>query len=155
MISRLVDVLLISAVRAGDPSRPESGFGLFKGFSDPRVGRAMASAHADLARAWTVDLLAREAGLSRSVFADHFRRVVGEPPLEFLTRWRMYVAGRRLRTTSESVGQVAVQVGYESEAAFSKAFKRVMRIGPGQFRKKGTDGLGSSVVPAAAYPHAA
>lgn len=90
--------------------------------------------HDDMARPWTVEALAGKARLSRSAFAARFRQRVGRSPLDYLTRWRMVKAGQMLRRKGLSLGEVATKVGYESEAAFSKAFKREMGAAPGAWR---------------------
>ena len=103
------------------------------------MGRALALLHGRPAEAWTLDSLAREAGLSRSALADHFTHLVGQPPMQYLTHWRMQLAARLLRDASAKVASVALEVGYESEAAFNRAFKRVTGISPGRWREGAED----------------
>jgi AraC-like DNA-binding protein len=91
---------------------------------EPFVARALALLHGDITRRWTVDELGREVGLSRSALADRFIRLIGVPPMHYLTSWRMQVATDKLRSTNMSLAQVAEMVGYDSEAAFSRAFKK-------------------------------
>jgi len=91
--------------------------------------------HREPGKAWTLDMLAREAGMSRSAFAQHFAERVGAPPIDYLTRWRMTQAELMLRDPTVSVAQVAEQRGYETEAAFRKAFKRIHGVGPGSIRR--------------------
>jgi AraC-like DNA-binding protein len=91
--------------------------------------------HRDVSRRWTVDDLGREVGLSRSALADRFIRLIGVPPMHYLTNWRMQVATQKLRNTNASLGQIAEIVGYDSEAAFSRAFKKVLGIAPATWRR--------------------
>jgi AraC family transcriptional regulator, activator of mtrCDE len=111
--------------------------GLLGVFGDTQICNAVLAIHANLGLHWTLDNLAETAYLSRSVFAERFFQACGMPPIEFLTLWRMYFARRWLEQDKASVADVAERCGYESAAAFSKAFKRVMGVGPGQFRKIG------------------
>jgi AraC-like DNA-binding protein len=94
----------------------------------------MQSAHKHPARRWTVDDLAREAGSSRTVLAERFHAVMGQAPIEYVTSWRMQLAADRIRNSSESIATIAADVGYESEAAFNRAFKRVTGVTPGRWR---------------------
>ena len=103
----------------------------------PHVGRALALLHAKPDHPWTVDELAREAALSRSALADRFVALVGEPPMQYLTRWRLALAAQRLRSDREAIARVAERSGYESEAAFSRAFKREFGMPPAAWRKAG------------------
>jgi AraC-like DNA-binding protein len=101
------------------------------------LGRAIALIHRDPARPWTVATLAREVGMSRSAFAARFTELVGEPAMRYATRWRMHVALAWLKEDDASVGELASRLGYNSEAAFSRAFKRFMGISPGAARRNG------------------
>jgi AraC-like DNA-binding protein len=98
------------------------------------VGRALQFVHADPARRWTVDDLAREAGASRTVLAERFTAIMGQAPIEYVTSWRMQLAADRLRNSNDSLAAIAADVGYESEAAFNRAFKRVTGVTPGRWR---------------------
>ena len=111
------------------------GMEWFAGLRDPHVARALALLHREIARRWTVDDLGREVGLSRSALADRFIRMIGVPPMHYLSNWRMQVATEKLRNTSASLAQVAELVGYESEAAFSRAFKKVLGVAPATWRR--------------------
>jgi AraC-like DNA-binding protein len=102
---------------------------------EPYVARALALLHRDISRRWTVDDLGREVGLSRSALADRFIRLIGVPPMHYLTNWRMQVATQKLRNTNASLAQVAEIVGYDSEAAFSRAFKKALGIAPATWRR--------------------
>jgi AraC family transcriptional regulator, alkane utilization regulator len=114
---------------------PPSTKGWFAALNDPIVGRALQSIHRNAARRWTVDELAREAGTSRSVLCERFSAVVGQPPIEYLAGWRMQLAAERLRTTNDCLAAVAADIGYESEAAFNRAFKRIAGLAPGRWRE--------------------
>ena len=96
---------------------------------------ALALLHRDITRRWTVDDLGRQVGLSRSALADRFIRLIGVPPMHYLASWRMQVATENLRNTSASLAQIAVMVGYDSEAAFSRAFKKVFGAAPATWRR--------------------
>jgi AraC-like DNA-binding protein len=102
---------------------------------DRHVGRALALLHGNPAHAWTVDSLAREVAMSRSAFAERFVELIGEPPMQYLTRWRLALAAQRLRTGNDTVARVAERAGYESEAAFNRAFKREFGMPPSAWRK--------------------
>ncbi len=134
VLGRLVDVLLIQALRAQaqKPACKEHGL---RALRDPGVGAALQMMHARLEKRWTVEELAQAVGQSRSGFAARFHELVGEPPLSYLARWRMTKAAALLRDTDESMTEVAGKVGYDSGAAFNKAFKRWQGDGPGAYRK--------------------
>jgi len=102
---------------------------------DPHVGRALALLHADPARNWAVGTLAQETGLSRSALADRFVALIGEPPMQHLTGWRMALAAQALSTGNDAVARIAERVGYESEAAFNRAFKREFGTPPAAWRR--------------------
>jgi AraC-like DNA-binding protein len=127
--------LFAETVRRYVESLPEAQIGWFAGLREPYVARALALLHHDIARRWTVDELGREVGLSRSALADRFIRLIGTPPMHYLASWRMQVATERLRTTSASLAQVAESVGYDSEAAFSRAFKKAFGTAPATWRR--------------------
>ena len=132
VIERLVDGMFIEVVqRYLDESAPE---GWLVGVSDPVVGRALGRIHSEPATDWTVDVLAREAAVSRSVLADRFSKLIGMSPIRYLTCWRMELASQRLRHTSDPIAQIAVEVGYESEASFNRAFKRHVGDPPAAWR---------------------
>ena len=114
----------------------QDGVGWFFALFDRQMGAVMSAMHSDPAHRWTVEELARLAGMSRSSFAQRFRQVVGAPPMEYLTRWRMLVAGDRLRNSSENISSIAMSLGYESESAFSTAFKRTMLCSPRQYQRQ-------------------
>ena len=135
-LARLVDLLFVEAIRhwiATSDARPTGWMGALR---DPRIGAALVQMHSRPEHDWDVETLAAEVGMSRSSFAQHFVELVGEPPSKYLTRWRMYLAARLLRVPGTTVAQVADRVGYESEAAFSRVFKRYMRVPPAAFREE-------------------
>jgi len=134
VLDRLLDLLLIAVLRAWF-SRPEAGTpGWYRAHGDPVVGRALRLLHHNPARPWTVAELAREAGVSRAALARRFHALVGEPPMTFLTGWRIALAADLLREPGATIGSVAHQVGYGSPFALSAAFKRVRGISPRQYR---------------------
>jgi len=132
-VERLIDLLLIHVVRtwsaAGD-DRPS----WLRALNDPVIARALAVLHERPAEPWTIERLAAEVHLSRATLARRFAELVGEPPLAYLTRWRMDLAARRLRDTTDPVEMIARDVGYTSEFAFSRAFSRLRGLPPGRYR---------------------
>jgi AraC-like DNA-binding protein len=139
--ARLADILFIQAVRAHLALHPSQAKGWLKGMTDPAIGRTLASMHSAPAKAWSVEILARDAGMSRSGFAARFKALVGEGPIEYLTRWRMHEAADRLLTTRMTIVQIAEGAGYCSEVAFSKAFKKWAGVPPASYRRCKLAGL--------------
>lgn len=137
--SRLVDLLLVQAIRAWLQSQPIENASWLGGLRDARIATALSEIHAAPERNWSVNDLAIAAGMSRSPFSARFTALVGEPPLKYLTRWRMQLAARWLRGGDFSVAEIAERVGYDSEAAFSRTFKRWIGDTAGAMRK----GVGS------------
>jgi AraC-like DNA-binding protein len=133
--SRLLDLLLIYVLRAWLATENEATLGWLAALRDPAVARALALMHDDVTRAWELGGLARQSGVSRATLTRRFTSLVGVAPLTYLARWRMTVAARLLRETSDSVADVAARVGYESEFAFGRAFKREQGVSPGLYRK--------------------
>jgi AraC-like DNA-binding protein len=134
VLDRLLDLLLIAVLRAWF-AHPESGApGWYRAYGDPIVGQALRMLHHNPGHPWTVAELARAAGVSRAALARRFNELVGEPPMSFLTGWRMALAADLLREPGATVGSVAHQVGYSSPFALSTAFKRVRGISPQQYR---------------------
>jgi AraC-like DNA-binding protein len=135
---RLTEVLLIETMRFFVPPPcvecPIGGW--FSGLADPSIRRALAAIHARPAEPWTVDSLAKEAGQSRSAFAAHFASIMREPPMAYLTRWRMFQARSLLRQTELPLEDIAGRVGYGSAAAFSLAFSREHEASPGAYRRE-------------------
>jgi AraC-like DNA-binding protein len=134
LLSKMAEALFIETIRRYMEALPPEQTGWLAGARDPVVGGALALLHRKPCHHWTVEQLAAETGVSRSVLAERFSRFLGEPPLTYLARWRLQLAARMLQTTREAVIQVASEVGYDSEAAFNRAFKREFGIPPGQFR---------------------
>jgi AraC-like DNA-binding protein len=135
VLAKLSELLFVEAVREYVAALPAERQGWLAGLRDPAVGRALALMHARLAHPWTAEELAAEALLSRSAFAERFTALIGVPPMSYLTAWRMQVAAQWLRESRRSIAQIADEVGYESEATFTRAFKREMGVTPGRFRR--------------------
>ncbi len=135
VISYLAGILFVQAVRFYTMSQEFGGRCWLRALTHPDIGVALGLIHQSPDQPWTVALLAERVGMSRSAFAAEFRQLVGEPPLQYLTRWRMHKAASLLRLGQASLAQIAHLVGYESEAAFSKAFKRWMNHSPGSYRQ--------------------
>ncbi len=134
VVERLVDLMLIYLLRTWLAQQPRGTRGWLAALGDPQVGRVLELIHADPGHRWTVEGLARAVGLSRAALARRFTELVGEPPLGYVTRWRMAVASRLLYEADEPLAAVARRVGYESEFAFAKAFKRARGLAPGRYR---------------------
>ena len=135
VLAKLSELLFVETVRRYAETLPEGQTGWFAGLRDTYVARALALLHRDIARRWTVDDLGREVGLSRSALADRFIRLIGVPPMHYLANWRMQVATQQLRNTSISLAQLAEIVGYDSEAAFSRSFKKAFGTAPATWRR--------------------
>lgn len=136
VITRLADILIVQAIRHWIDADPAAQQGWLRGLRDRHVGRALALIHAEPARAWTLPDLAREVGLSRSAFSARFSELIGLPAMEYVTRWRIRVARSKLVEGAVPISKLAEEAGYESEAAFSRAFKRVTGVTPGSIRAK-------------------
>jgi AraC-like DNA-binding protein len=143
MARRLADLLLVEMLRSFITGRPAQAVGWLKALVDTKIGRALQRVHADPGQRWTVDCLARESGMSRSHFAAHFRQLVGETPLAYVAGWRMHLAMEQLASERRPVSAIATGLGYISEISFAKAFKRVVGVSPGQFRKRNRSWEGS------------
>jgi AraC-like DNA-binding protein len=136
VLLRIAELVFVEVLRSYLTTASEDSASWLRGLRDPVVGRALARLHAQPARAWTLPELAREVGASRSVLAERFTYFVGHPPMLYLTRWRMQLAASRLAATSASVSAIASEVGYESEAAFCRAFKKVTGLTPAAWRSR-------------------
>ena len=134
MLGRLMELLFVEVLRRYAARLPASAHGWLAALNDPVLGRAMWHVHGNPGRRWTVDDLAREAGTSRTVLAERFNDVLGQAPIEYVTSWRMQLAAERMRTGTDSLAVIAGDVGYDSEAAFNRAFKRVTGVAPGRWR---------------------
>src|SRR4051812_23374827 len=135
LLAKLAELMFVEAIRRYAASQPAEQRGWLAGLRDRHVGRALALMHGSPAQAWTVDSLAREVALSRSAFAERFVELIGEPPMQYLTHWRLALAAQRLRTGNDTVARIAERAGYESEAAFNRAFKREFGMPPSAWRK--------------------
>jgi AraC-like DNA-binding protein len=131
----LAHMMLVQALRLHLAEGLKGRVGWFFALADRQIGKALGAMHADPSRRWTLQDLAERAGMSRSTFAQRFRETVGETPMEYLTRWRMLLAGDRLANSRDALAQTAISLGYESENAFSTAFKRVMGVSPRQYAR--------------------
>ncbi len=136
VITRLGDILVIQAIRAWIESDPAAQSGWLGALQDPQIGRAISLIHRDPARSWTVASLADELAMSRSAFAARFTELVGEPVMQYVTRWRMHVALTALNEDGATSAELASRLGYRSEAAFGRAFKRVIGLPPGAVKRR-------------------
>lgn len=136
VLERMSEMLFVEVLRRYLDTLPPDQTGWLAGMRDPAIGRALALLHERPADAWTVEKLADEAGLSRSSLHERFLHLIGQPPMQYLTRWRMQVASALLRDTDATLLGVSQDVGYESEAAFSRAFKREVGLAPGAWRRQ-------------------
>jgi AraC-like DNA-binding protein len=135
VLTRLADVLFIQSLRAYFHSLDDSPPGWLGGLKDPQIGAALSLIHRRFGEPWTVASLAQKVAMSRSAFSDRFKELVGEPPLAYLARWRLHSAAGMLRRSDAKLAQVARRVGYESEVAFHRAFKRALGSSPGEYRR--------------------
>jgi AraC-like DNA-binding protein len=136
VVNRLCDALFVYVLRRLLAELPRDESSWLAALVDPHLGASLRAIHEKPAEAWTVADLAQRAGMSRSAFAAHFTKVVGEAPIEYLIRWRLRKAATMLRATTAGIAEIAANVGYDSEAAFSKAFKRSIGVTPGAFRRR-------------------
>jgi AraC family transcriptional regulator, alkane utilization regulator len=139
VLGRMMETLFVEILRRHVEQLPPGTKGVLGALNDPVVGRALQLLHAEPARRWTADALAREAGSSRTVLGERFNALLGKPPIEYLTSWRIQLAADRLRNSSDSISRIALDYGYESEPAFNRAFKRVTGMTPGRWRDGGGD----------------
>jgi len=131
----LSELMFVEVVRRHLETLAPDQTGWFAGLRDYRIGRVLGLLHQQPAHDWTLEELGREAGMSRSVLAERFMDLVGYPPMNYLLRWRMQIAARRLADSSKSIAAVGAEVGYSSEAAFSRSFKRITGVSPGRWRQ--------------------
>ncbi|HZO46457.1 MAG TPA: AraC family transcriptional regulator [Xanthobacteraceae bacterium] len=134
ILGRMMELLFVEVLRRHINRLPAGSKGWFAALNDAIVGRALTLVHAEPARKWTADDLAREVGSSRTVLADRFKALLGRPPIDYVTSWRLQLAADRLRGGNDSIAGIAADVGYESEAAFNRAFKRETGLTPGRWR---------------------
>lgn len=135
ILSRLSELMFLQAVRQHIGELPARATGWLAGLRDRQIGAALALIHGQPARPWTLEALAHEVGMSRSSFADRFTDLLGTPPMHYLSRWRLQLSTQLLERPHSNVAQVAAAVGYESEAAFSRAFKKALGMPPGTWRQ--------------------
>jgi len=134
MLAKLSEALFVDTLRRYIATLPERQTGWLAGTRDPIVGKSLGLMHSRVAHPWTIAGLAAEVGISRSALVERFTRYLSEPPMAYLTRWRLQLAARSLERTSRGVAEIAAGVGYESEAAFNRAFKREFGKPPGRYR---------------------
>jgi AraC family transcriptional regulator, alkane utilization regulator len=135
MVSRTAELLFLEALRGYIDTLPMDNTGWLAGLRDPQVGRCLALMHGSPGDDWTVSSLAEAVNLSRSALAGRFEKFVGVPPMQYLKRWRMIIASGQLREGRRDLARIAATVGYESEAAFNRAFKSEFGTAPGQWRR--------------------
>ncbi|EKU97667.1 DNA-binding domain-containing protein, AraC-type [Leptolyngbya sp. PCC 7375] len=137
LLNRLVELMFVEILRGHmqSLSSQEQATGL-AALNDPMIGQVLEWFHAEPARNWTVPELAKRVGMSRSALAQRFSELLGQPPMQYLTQWRLQLASRQLQTTNDGIAKIATQVGYESEAAFNRAFKRYVGVPPGAWRSR-------------------
>ena len=135
MLERMSEMMFVDVLRRYVDALPAEQTGWLAGMRDPGVGRALGLMHARPGEPWTLEQLGAQAGLSRSVLHERFTHFIGQPPMQYLAAWRMQLAASRLRDGDEKQIEIALDVGYESEAAFSRAFKRAVGVSPGAWRR--------------------
>jgi AraC-like DNA-binding protein len=135
MLAKLSEALFVDTLRRYVMSLPEREIGWLAGTRDPVVGKCLGLMHRRVDHPWTIATLANEVGMSRSTLSEHFTRYLSEPPMTYLTRWRLQLAARSLIRTPRGVAEIACEVGYESEAAFNRAFKREFGLPPARYRR--------------------
>jgi AraC-like DNA-binding protein len=136
ILAKLSELMFVEIIRRYFETLPQDSIGWLAGLRDPHVGAALRLIHGRPADDWSLERLAREVGLSRTIFADRFNHYVKISPMQYLTRWRLQLAGRLLEKSSISIAQAGAEVGYESEAAFNRAFKKFVGVPPGIWRKE-------------------
>jgi transcriptional regulator GlxA family with amidase domain len=137
VLKRLADIFLLQLIREYVSSSTCRETGWLRALSDSRIGGVLRSMHEKIEQPWTVGGLASAAGMSRSAFAMRFKEVVGETPLDYLTRWRVYRAAVLLREGNRKLSEIAKAVGYDSDGSFNKTFKRIVGVTPGEYRRAG------------------
>ena len=140
VMAKVSELMFVEALRRYLATLAPDEKGWLAGLRDPAVGRALALMHARPNEDWTADILAREAHLSRSAFAERFTTLIGVPPMRYLLNWRMQIAKQRLRETNSMIAKIAHEVGYESEAAFARAFRRETGSPPAAWRAESVRG---------------
>ena len=138
VLTKLSELMFIDVVRRYIETLPPAQAGWLAGLRDPLVGKALSLMHAKPARNWTIEELGKEAGASRSVMAERFTELVGVPPMHYLAKWRMQIASELLTAGNDNMANIAAAIGYESEAAFSRAFKKMIGVAPSAWRRRGS-----------------
>lgn len=136
VLAKLSELLFVETIRRYIADLPEHQTGWLAGLRNPHVAKALALLHGCPEHPWTVEALAREVGLSRTLLAERFQQYLGQPPIQYLTKWRLSLAASALRDGDASIGRVAERVGYDSEASFSRAFKREFGLPPATWRRQ-------------------
>jgi AraC-like DNA-binding protein len=136
VLTKLSELMFIDVMRRYIAALPPERAGWLAGLRDPHVGKALSLLHEKPARNWTIEDVAREAGVSRSVLAERFTALVGVPPIAYLARWRMQLAAEMLARGTTNMAGIAAEIGYESEASFSRAFKKMTGVPPSQWRRR-------------------
>lgn len=137
VLTKLSEVMFIDVLRRHIESLPAEQAGWLAGLRDPSVGKALSLLHGKPAHDWTIEELARQAGLSRTVLAERFAELVGTPPMQYLAKWRMQIASELLRGGNAGIASIAAEIGYDSEATFSRAFKKMIGVPPSAWRRRG------------------
>jgi len=145
MLAKLSEALFVDTLRRYVAGLPQQQVGWLAGARDPVVGKSLGLLHSRVAHPWTIADLANEVGISRSALVERFTRYLSEPPMTYLTRWRLQLAARSLESTPRGVAEIAAEVGYESEAAFNRAFKREFGQPPGRYRGDHKTGKAATV----------
>jgi len=153
-LAHLAEALFADVLRRYLASLPDGRTGWLAGAGDPAVGRALGALHRSPARDWTLDELAKEAGVSRSALTERFTKYLGVAPMSYLTDWRLELGADALRTSSRSVQSIAIEVGYESEAAFNRAFKRRFEKPPARYRREWRERAGRKALRRTRAAHA-
>ncbi|NOX32690.1 MAG: AraC family transcriptional regulator [Deltaproteobacteria bacterium] len=135
VITRLADILFIQIIRQYIDNPVNNRRGWLAGLKDPQIGSALEYIHLNPEKPWNLNSLSGTVGMSHASFSAKFKQVIGESPFKYLTRWRMHTAANYLKNPNSSLSEATEQVGYESEAAFSKTFKRYLGMGPGKYRR--------------------
>jgi AraC-like DNA-binding protein len=138
-MARLADIVMTRIIRAWVETRPSDLTGWLAAMRDPQIGLALARIHRTPGESWSVDSLADAVGMSRSVFSERFTALLGVSPARYLLQWRMRLAAAWLRNAHMTVVEVSRLLGYESDASFSRAFKRFIGVSPGSFRGRAAD----------------
>ncbi|MGR3278316.1 cupin domain-containing protein [Acaryochloris marina NIES-2412] len=134
LLTRLIELMFIEILRSQLQSQATDPSSSLAALTDPIVGQILELFHGNPAHPWTVPELASHLNLSRTTLAQRFRQLLGQPPIQYLTQWRLQLASQQLRNTDAGIAKIAAEVGYESEAAFSRAFKRYVGVPPGTWR---------------------